>query len=109
MTVPFSHDSPMPPASAAQVVPVPGPDQPLLMMEGIGKRFAGVRVLEGVDFELRPGEVHVLAGENGAGKSTLIKILAGVHSEYQGRVRLGLPCGRCGSTLPSRLTARAWR
>ena len=40
---------------------------PLLKMAGIGKEFSGVRVLDGVDFELAGGEVHVLAGENGAG------------------------------------------
>ena len=61
---------------------------PLLKMAGIGKEFSGVRVLDGVDFELAGGEVHVLAGENGAGKSTLIKILAGVYPDYEGRITL---------------------
>jgi len=61
---------------------------PLLRMEHIGKSFSGVRVLEDVGFDLYPGEVHILAGENGAGKTTLIKILAGVHTEYQGNIFL---------------------
>lgn len=60
----------------------------ILKMEGIGKIFAGVRVLDSVDFDLKPGEVHVLAGENGAGKTTLIKILAGVHTDYEGQIVL---------------------
>ncbi|HEY3418090.1 MAG TPA: sugar ABC transporter ATP-binding protein [Armatimonadota bacterium] len=61
----------------------------LLEMREIGKSFAGVPVLAGVHFDLRPGEVHVLAGENGAGKSTLIKILAGVHTADAGQMLLG--------------------
>lgn len=61
----------------------------LLRMHGIGKEFGSTRVLEDVRFDLRAGEVHILAGENGAGKSTLIKILAGVHTEYEGVIELG--------------------
>jgi ABC-type sugar transport system ATPase subunit len=60
----------------------------LLTMEHIGKSFSGVRVLDDVGFDLRAGEVHVLAGENGAGKTTLIKILSGAHAEYEGEIRL---------------------
>ncbi|MBI2440006.1 MAG: sugar ABC transporter ATP-binding protein [Lentisphaerae bacterium] len=61
---------------------------PLLSMQTIGKSFGGLSVLAQVAFELYGGEVHVLAGENGAGKSTLMKILAGVYSDYEGRVLL---------------------
>lgn len=51
--------------------------QPLIRMQGIQKRFPGVLALDGIDFELEPGEVHVLFGENGAGKSTLINVISG--------------------------------
>jgi ribose transport system ATP-binding protein len=61
--------------------------QPLLRMEGISKRFAGVQALEDVDFEVYPGEVLGFVGENGAGKSTLVKILSGVYHRDQGSVR----------------------
>jgi ABC-type sugar transport system ATPase subunit len=58
-------------------------------MRGIRKSFGPVEVLHGVDFEVLPGEVHVLAGENGAGKSTLIKILSGVYDDYSGELYVG--------------------
>jgi len=63
-------------------------DTVLLRMGRIGKAFSGQPVLVDVDFELHAGEIHVLAGENGAGKSTLIKILAGVHTDYEGRIEI---------------------
>jgi ribose transport system ATP-binding protein len=58
----------------------------LLEMHGIVKQFPGVRALDGVDLEVRPGEVHCLLGQNGAGKSTLIKVLAGAHQPDEGRI-----------------------
>ncbi|GGS57745.1 sugar ABC transporter ATP-binding protein [Planobispora rosea] len=59
-------------------------EAPLLLMRGIVKQFPGVRALDGVDLEVRRGEVHCLLGQNGAGKSTLIKILAGAHQPDEG-------------------------
>jgi galactofuranose transport system ATP-binding protein len=60
----------------------------LVSAEKIIKSFRGLRVLDGVDFSVRPGEIHALLGENGAGKSTLIKILTGVHQPDGGTIRL---------------------
>jgi ribose transport system ATP-binding protein len=60
----------------------------LLEFRGVGKSFGPNRVLDEVSFDLREGEVHLLAGENGAGKSTLIKILAGIHADYDGSIEL---------------------
>src|SRR3981189_2309992 len=60
----------------------------VLAAEHVSKSFAGVIALRDIDFDLRRGEVHALMGENGAGKSTLMKILAGVHTGYEGAVRV---------------------
>jgi monosaccharide-transporting ATPase len=61
---------------------------PLLSMRGIRKVFPGLKALEGVDFQLRAGEIHALMGENGAGKSTLIKTLTGVYEADGGNIEL---------------------
>lgn len=60
----------------------------LVSLSQISKSFVGVRVLEDVSFDVRPGEVHALLGENGAGKSTLIKIMAGVHAPDSGEIHV---------------------
>lgn len=58
----------------------------ILRVEGLYKAFPGVVALDGVDFSLRAGEVHVVLGENGAGKSTLIKMLSGAYHPDKGRI-----------------------
>src|SRR5580704_16476411 len=60
----------------------------LFVMQGVSKRFGGVRALQGADLVIEAGRVHAILGENGAGKSTLIKIMSGVVAPDEGRMLL---------------------
>lgn len=60
----------------------------ILELKGITKIFPGVKALDNVQFQLKPGEVHALMGENGAGKSTFIKVITGVHKAEEGEMFL---------------------
>src|SRR5882757_8856181 len=62
--------------------------EPLFRMEGISKRYGGVRALENAELTVEAGKVHAILGENGAGKSTLIKIMSGVVAADEGRMLL---------------------
>ncbi|MFT0861372.1 sugar ABC transporter ATP-binding protein [Ancylobacter sp. G4_0304] len=57
---------------------------PILKLQAIRKTYSGVVAVDGVDFDVLPGETHVLLGENGAGKSTLIKLIAGAIDKDSG-------------------------
>ena len=61
---------------------------PLFRMEGISKRYGGVRALEKAELSVSAGSIHAILGENGAGKSTLIKVMAGVVAPDEGRMTL---------------------
>ena len=63
-------------------------DVSVLSARGLSKRFGSVVALEGIDFDIRPGEVRALCGENGAGKSTFIKLLTGVYQPDAGSVQV---------------------
>ena len=59
----------------------------VVRMKGITKVYPnGVAANQGVDFNLRRGEIHALMGENGAGKSTLMKMLFGLEQPTSGEI-----------------------
>lgn len=62
--------------------------QPRLSLQSIIKSFPGVKALDDVSLDIRPGTVHALCGENGAGKSTLMKIIDGLYQPDEGRILL---------------------
>ncbi|QRV01640.1 ABC transporter ATP-binding protein [Arcanobacterium phocisimile] len=64
------------------------PTTPLILIEGLTKRYASTTALADVSLDLHPGKVIGLIGNNGSGKTTLMKILAGVLSDWEGTVRI---------------------
>jgi D-xylose transport system ATP-binding protein len=74
--------------AVAERVPEPvAEDAPILLMEGVSKRFGAVQALTDVHFEVKAGEVMALVGDNGAGKSTLVKAIAGIYAIDSGTIQ----------------------
>ena len=76
--------------------------KPVLEVRGLVKHYPGAKALDGVDFDVLPGEVHCLLGPNGAGKSTLIKCVSGAVSPTSGDVLVDgepLPAGEPSASL----------
>jgi branched-chain amino acid transport system ATP-binding protein len=74
---------PAPEATAA------GPAAPLLAVSGLSLRFGGVRALDGVSFDVRPGELFAVIGPNGAGKTSIFNCVNGVYRPQTGSITLG--------------------
>ena len=60
----------------------------LLSVRGVSVSFGGVKVLDGVDLDVKPGEIRGLIGPNGAGKTTMLNVICGIHAPHQGDVLL---------------------
>ena len=76
--------------------------KPVLEVKGLVKHYPGAKALDGVDFDVVPGEVHCLLGPNGAGKSTLIKCVSGIVEPTSGQVLVDgeeLPAGTPSASL----------
>jgi simple sugar transport system ATP-binding protein len=72
------HDEPPPAAS---------PDQPLLRVVGVSKRYGTLLANDDISIDLMPAQIHALLGENGAGKSTLVKVIYGLVQLTSGELR----------------------
>jgi ABC-type branched-subunit amino acid transport system ATPase component/ABC-type branched-subunit amino acid transport system permease subunit len=59
----------------------------VLDVTGLKKHFGGVKAVDGVDFKVQEGEIHVLIGPNGSGKTTVINVLSGLYTATEGKVR----------------------
>lgn len=79
-------------------------DKYTVEMKGIVKKFGGLVAVKGVDFHVKPGEIHALCGENGAGKSTLMNVLTGRFSaqSYSGEIYLNGEKKHIGSPVEAR-------
>ncbi|WP_083747391.1 ABC transporter permease subunit [Teichococcus deserti] len=91
-----AHRAILPRAAALEALLPARPEAAPLNLAGIELRFGGVRAIDGVDLEVRPGQVHGLIGPNGSGKTTTLNVICGYYEPQQGRMALGaapLPAG----------------
>ena len=79
------HDIALPQAAPAETLADPG--APLLAVTQVRVRFGGVKALDGIDLDVRRGEIYAIMGPNGAGKTTLLNCISGIQT-YDGDVRL---------------------
>jgi branched-chain amino acid transport system permease protein len=70
------------------------PDTGALTLQQVALSFGGVQAIDGLDLEIRPGQVHGLIGPNGSGKTTTLNVISGYYAPQRGAVRLN------GATLP---------
>ena len=85
----FVPSVPPPPVTVAAPQPSAGPptrEAPLLVCRGVHVAYDKVRVLFGIDMEIRPDEIVALLGTNGAGKSTLLKAVSGLVQPIEGSI-----------------------
>ena len=76
-------------------------------LDDVHLSFAGVKAVNGVSFEVRPGELFAIIGPNGAGKTSLFNVLSGVYRPQQGEIVLrGDPAARVADRIAQRLIGR---
>ena len=68
------------------IKPVTQPDRTLLAVKGLAKHFGGLRAVDGVDMQIRQGEIQALIGPNGSGKTTILNMLSGLYAPTAGSI-----------------------
>jgi ABC-type branched-subunit amino acid transport system ATPase component/ABC-type branched-subunit amino acid transport system permease subunit len=66
----------------------PGSGEVLLRVKGLAKHFGGLKAVDGVDMEVRRGEIQALIGPNGSGKTTILNMLSGLYVPTAGEILL---------------------
>lgn len=62
-------------------------EQVIFEVKGLKKHFGGVKAVDGVDFHVKKGDIHVLIGPNGSGKTTVINVLSGIYTATDGHIK----------------------
>src|SRR5438105_4880234 len=75
----------------------------IIQVQGLTKSYGAVRAVQGIDFEVQPGEIFAMLGPNGAGKSTTVEILEGLRPRDGGNVSV---LGIDPASDPHRLKSR---
>jgi len=83
--------------------PRPGDGEPLLTARGLARHFGGIKALDGIDLEIRTGEIFGVIGPNGSGKTTLLNVISGVYRPSVGEVLIGDVSAIRGSGRPARM------
>ncbi|NYG46233.1 ABC-type branched-subunit amino acid transport system ATPase component/ABC-type branched-subunit amino acid transport system permease subunit [Bradyrhizobium sp. IAR9] len=81
------------PTLLGEILKRSGADRPMTL-KGIVLTFGGVRAIDGLDLNIRPGQVHGLIGPNGSGKTTTLNVISGYYAPQEGEVRLNSPLAR---------------
>lgn len=83
--------------------PGPGDGEPLLTARGLARHFGGIRALDGIDLEVRTGEIFGVIGPNGSGKTTLLNVISGVYRPSAGELLIGDVSATRRSGYPARM------
>lgn len=100
-----------PPATKPVLAPIPSANGNLLTIRGLAKYFGGLKAVDGVDMDIRRGEIHALIGPNGSGKTTILNMLSGLYVPTSGEIKFdgAAITGRAPHAITERGMARTFQ